>query len=308
MPKLKLRSHRIERFSRWSAVVRAIARLIHIAHSFASDKTSECCGWHMCRGHPTVADIRHAEQFIIRCVEQEEYGHEIDSITKGTSLSKNSSLLELNPVVDHHGLLNVGGHIEKSDLSDKEQNPIIPCRHYITTLLVRHYHEQVQHQRRQFTEGAIRSTDLWIVGMKRCVSSVLHKCIKCQKLRGKQQHQQMANLPADRLNTDQPFTYVGVDAFGPWSVITRRTRGEAANSKRWALLFTCHSIRAVHIEVIESMDSSCFINAPRRFFSLGGPAKQLRSDCGINFVGACVTGPGGGTSVLRCKEGPEERD
>ncbi|KAJ8353216.1 hypothetical protein SKAU_G00207830 [Synaphobranchus kaupii] len=44
--------------------------------------------------------------------------------------------------------------------------------------------------------------------------------------------------------------------------------------------------RAVHIEVIESMSSSSFINALRRFFSIRGPAKQLISDCGTNFVGA----------------------
>ncbi|XP_062846307.1 uncharacterized protein LOC134305914 [Trichomycterus rosablanca] len=66
-----------------------------------------------------------------------------------------------------------------------------------------------------------------------------------------------------------------------------RTRGGLAHSKRWAVLFTCMSTRAIHIEVIESMDSSSFINALRRFFAIHGPAKQLRSDCGTNFVGAC---------------------
>ena len=34
------------------------------------------------------------------------------------------------------------------------------------------------------------------------------------------------------------------------------------------------------------MDTSCFINALRRFLALRGPAIQLRSDCGTNFVGA----------------------
>ena len=47
------------------------------------------------------------------------------------------------------------------------------------------------------------------------------------------------------------------------------------------------SIRAVHIEVIESMDTSSFINALRRFLAIRGPVIQLRSDCGTNFVGAC---------------------
>ncbi|XP_061418190.1 uncharacterized protein LOC133349068 [Lethenteron reissneri] len=97
----------------------------------------------------------------------------------------------------------------------------------------------------------------------------------------------MADLPADRLSVEPPFTSVGIDVFGPWTVISRRTRGGLANSKRWAVLFTCMSTRAVHIEVIESMDSSSFINALRRFFAIRGPAKQLRSDCGTNFIGAC---------------------
>ncbi|KAF4082948.1 hypothetical protein AMELA_G00134330 [Ameiurus melas] len=35
------------------------------------------------------------------------------------------------------------------------------------------------------------------------------------------------------------------------------------------------------------MDTSSCINAIRRFFAFRGPAKQLRSDCGINFIGAC---------------------
>lgn len=58
------------------------------------------------------------------------------------------------------------------------------------------------------------------------------------------------------------------------------------NSKWWAVLFTCMSTRAIHLEVIEAMDTSSFINALRRLFSIRGPVKQLRSDCGTNFVGA----------------------
>ncbi|KAJ8000025.1 hypothetical protein DPEC_G00200530 [Dallia pectoralis] len=97
----------------------------------------------------------------------------------------------------------------------------------------------------------------------------------------------MADLPPDRVSTEPPFTYVGLDVFGPWSITARRTRGGQANSKRWAVIFTCLSVRANHIELIEAMDTSSFINALRRFFALRGPPKQIRSDCGTNFRGAC---------------------
>jgi hypothetical protein len=96
----------------------------------------------------------------------------------------------------------------------------------------------------------------------------------------------MANLPPERVTPAPPFSNVGMDVFGPWTVATRRTRGGAAQSKRWAVIFTCLAIRAVHIELIESLDTSSFINALRRFMAIRGPVKQLRCDCGTNFVGA----------------------
>ena len=96
----------------------------------------------------------------------------------------------------------------------------------------------------------------------------------------------MADLPLDRLIPGPPFSSVGLDVFGPWPVVTRKTRGGSAQSKRWAVLFTCLTTRAVHIEVIEDMSSSCFINALRRFIALRGPVKLFRSDKGTNFVGA----------------------
>lgn len=54
-----------------------------------------------------------------------------------------------------------------------------------------------------------------------------------------------------------------------------------------AVLFTCMSTCAMHIKVIESMSTSSFINALRRFFAVRGPSKQLRSNHGTDFVGAC---------------------
>lgn len=50
-------------------------------------------------------------------------------------------------------------------------------------------------------------------------------------------------------------------------------------------MFSCMCLRAVHIKVIEAMSTSSYINALRRFFVIRGPAKQIRSNCGTNFIG-----------------------
>ena len=167
---------------------------------------------------------------------------------------------------------------------DPEVRPEIKA--LTTQLLVRYYHARVQHQGRHITLGAIRSHGLWILSGKCLINSVINKCIKCQKLRGRHQIQKMSDLPVDQLTPAPPSSYVGLDVFGPWLVSTRRTRGGVANSKCWALLFTCLGTRAIHIELVESMDSSSFINALRWFLAFWGPVVQLCPDCGTNFVGA----------------------
>ena len=56
--------------------------------------------------------------------------------------------------------------------------------------------------------------------------------------------------------------------------------------KRYGCLFICFTVRAIHIEVIHSMDTSSFINALQRFVCRRGQPKEITSDNGTNFVGA----------------------
>jgi hypothetical protein len=42
----------------------------------------------------------------------------------------------------------------------------------------------------------------------------------------------------------------------------------------------------VHIEIVHSLDTDAMINTLRRFISLRGCPKEIRSDCGTNFVKA----------------------
>lgn len=285
-----LTPERFKRFSSWKSLQRAVATLIHVVHSFqsATQVPTECRGWHQCSKPHTVSELSKAMKTIIRSVQKATFSEELDLLSKGGNINKKSPLAKLNPLIDEDGLLRVGGRLKLADLSSQEKNPIIlPGKHHVSTLLIRHYHERVEHQGRTFTEGAIRTAGIWLIGGKRCISSILHGCVTCRKLRGKIERQKMSDLPEGRLSTSPPFTYTGVDVFGPGTVAARRTRGGLAHSKRWAVLYTCLSIRAVHIEVIESMDGSSFINSLRRFFAIRGPSQQIHSDWGTNFVGAC---------------------
>ena len=66
----------------------------------------------------------------------------------------------------------------------------------------------------------------------------------------------------------------------------RTTRSKTSTKKVWVLLVTCLVTRAIHTEVVASLDVSSFLLGMRRFYSIRGYCRTIRSDQGTNFVGA----------------------
>ncbi len=92
----------------------------------------------------------------------------------------------------------------------------------------------------------------------------------------------MADLPAERLAFQSPpFSNTGVDYFGPFYVSIRRS-----TVKRWGFLFTCLTTRAIHVEIVPSMDTSSCVMALERFMARRGYPSVIWSDNGTNFIGA----------------------
>ena len=91
----------------------------------------------------------------------------------------------------------------------------------------------------------------------------------------------MGELPMVRVSPDRPpFTFVGVDYFGPLYVKQGRS-----HVKRYGCIFTCLVVRAVHVEIAHSLNKDSSINALRRFISRKGKPEKILSDNGTNFVG-----------------------
>ena len=91
----------------------------------------------------------------------------------------------------------------------------------------------------------------------------------------------MADLPSDRLQEEPPFSYCGVDMFGPFHIKEHRN-----TLKCYGVLFTCLVSRAVHIEMTKSMETDSVRLALKRFIARRGNVRTIRCDNGSNFVGA----------------------
>ena len=98
----------------------------------------------------------------------------------------------------------------------------------------------------------------------------------------------MANVPSDRLCfNNKPFTKTGVDYLGPYQIkLSKGTKSNEAIAKRYIVLFTYLSTRAVHLEIAGYLSSSTFILSLSWFLAGKGTVRVMRSDNGTNFVGA----------------------
>ncbi|XP_067369271.1 uncharacterized protein [Channa argus] len=269
---------RMTKFSDWNRAVKAIARLKCFAQQIKGlrPKPKETTG---------VEERQEAELYIIKLVQRETFNSEIKGLEKSKEIrskDKVNKLHKLNPFVDEHGVLRVGGRLTRASLHPYVKHPVIlPKASHVSSLLIKHYHEKVHHQGRGMTVNELRSNGIWIIGCSSAVASHIYKCTRCRKYRRTAQEPKMADLPEERVEMTPPFTYCGIDCFGPFYV--KEGRKEL---KRYGLLFTCMCSRAIHIEMLDDLTTDAFINALRAFIAIRGNVRQLRSDQGTNFVGA----------------------
>ena len=78
-----------------------------------------------------------------------------------------------------------------------------------------------------------------------------------------------------------PFTYCGVDLFGPFVIRSKRKE-----LKRYGFMFTCPCRRAVHIENTYSLDKSSFLMTLQSLVGRRGGIVLMRSDSISNFAEA----------------------
>ncbi|KAK3702063.1 hypothetical protein QZH41_004213 [Actinostola sp. cb2023] len=197
-----------------------------------------------------------------------------------TEIKKTSSIYCLDPYLDQ-GTLRVGGRLSRANLPPHSVHPIIlPRENHVTALIIKEAHKILGHTGRGHVLSRLRER-YWIISANAAVRHVLSKCVICRRSRGKPNQQKMADLPKERVTPAPPFTFTGVDYFGPYIIKTGRKE-----VKRYGALFTCLASRAVHIEIANSLETDSFIQALRRFIARRGPVRTIRSDNGTNFVGA----------------------
>ena len=165
------------------------------------------------------------------------------------------------------------------DFKAKHPN-LLNWKHHAVDLFLQNEHKADQHEGTEHLRNIVRQK-MWILGIRNALRSIKNKCVTCRKGRAQTIPPVMAFQPEERLDASTAFTSVGFAYFDPFIVKIGRW-----NEKRWCCLFTCLTMRAVHIEVVPKLDTDSWLNAIMRFIARRGKPSTIISDNGKNFVGA----------------------
>lgn len=229
-------------------------------------------------------DLRDAEKHILSTCQTECFQEEVKLLKAHKAVSPSSRLSTLSPEWDvDSGLIRVGGRLrrlENPDLSDIHPVVLDP-QHPVTQLLIKDVDVRLLHPGPDRVFAELRR-QYWILRGRQAVRHHQRNCIGCRKWRGQPSVPIMSDLPPARLRLFQPpFYSTGVDCFGPYLVKVGRRQ-----EKRWGVIFKCLTTRAVHLDLLNSLDADAFLLALRRFIARRGTPCEILSDQGTNFKGA----------------------
>ena len=109
-----------------------------------------------------------------------------------------------------------------------------------------------------------------------------NNCVTWRKRKAQTVTPILSDLPNERLGFKHPpFSNTDVDHFGTFMVPILRS-----TEKRRSFLIICLTTRAVHIELVPSLDTSFCVMGVERFFARRGAPPTIMSDNGTNFFGA----------------------
>jgi hypothetical protein len=261
-------------FRRWSSftkTIRVVGWLRRFVHNCGNRKKLQ--------GDLSYEEMSSAKLVVFSEIQKGAYLTEIERLKSGKDVGKRSSLRSLAPFLDDQGLLRTSSRLMMTDLSYEERHPIILPKCYTSMLLVRHLHVLMHHPGVNSLVTSIRDS-YHCVGARQMAKSVVKFCVSCRRQDSKSCNTVGAPLPADRVKPASPFGVVGIDFAGPLYCI------DVPKRKFYICLFTCMVVRAVHLELTDSLSLESFLLAFKRFVSRRGLPSVIWSDNALTFTSA----------------------
>ncbi|UYV75448.1 hypothetical protein LAZ67_13000305 [Cordylochernes scorpioides] len=172
----------------------------------------------------SLEEYRSPVTTLVQWVQTESFPRGIAELAKGR-IAKNAKIARLSPCLINGTICLKSRIFQANKVPAEQKTPaILTFDHHVTELLIQAEHERCAHQGSETLLNNLRGR-FWIIDGKQTVLRTIRKC--------------------PRLATYQrPFTFTGLDAFGPFTVTVGRR-----HEKRWVIIFTLLVTLAIHLEV-----------------------------------------------------------
>jgi transposase InsO family protein len=234
-----------------------------------------------------LVNLELGEEELVKRVQHDSFAAEMEKLAdlkeKAGPNKPSSMYFRRGPLVGKEVFLDDRGVVRMvTRLANAEWMPwaakypaVLSAGHGASRLLIREAHQAAGHEGARTTySGLVRKLYLPFNAVKKEV----FRCQECRRAHPLRMSVPIAALHRTRL---QPWTSVfhhtGMDFFGPFELTGRR--------RAWGLLFTCLTVRAVHLEVCQDMTVDAWLNAVERFMARRGKPASITCDNGGTFVG-----------------------
>ncbi|CAL1276880.1 unnamed protein product [Larinioides sclopetarius] len=224
-------NHQKDEFYNKISSYKKIIRITGWMHRFYENSK----GFDKKSGELSREEIQNAELKILKRVQEDSFQKE--NIQR---------LKSLTTFADANGILRVKTKLTMAEEENNFKVPIVlPSDHHVVKTLILYKHQELGHPGVQSLMVALRE-NYWILKSRRTIKKIIKTCIVCQRFNVKQPKIPEGTLPEDRIKNASIFEVIGVDVAGP--LILKE------NKKVWILIFTCAVYRAVHLELLMSIN------------------------------------------------------
>ena len=252
-------------YSNHYRLIRVTSWCMRFINNFFSQKgiSKACFQVTETKGVLTLKEMTLAADMWVKCIQQVHFSDK----NKLKSVENNLGVFK-----DKDGILKCRGRFSAEASCPK----LLPSKCHYTKLIIVRDHRSLLHQGVAQTLAKVRK-EHWVVQGRAAVRKVVRQCLICIHWEGGPfKTPPFAPLPeyVTTANTP-PFTYVGLDYIGPLLI---KDITDGSFRKNWVCLFTCLTIRGVHLELVDDMSAESFLLCIRRFVARRGTPLLITSD------------------------------
>ena len=123
----------------------------------------------------------------------------------------------------------------------------------------------------------------WVPRLRKLTKQVIKSCAGCKRFQAiALRNPPPRPLPVDRSQGSTPLEVIGIYFAGPLRYQISRSKMEG---KAYIALYSCTLMRAVYLDVTQSLETSEFIRSLKQFIARRGRPVKIYSDNGKTFLG-----------------------